>query len=349
MKHTLGLILGAVLSTSAMSFELPGLYTMDDLYQTETPIMIAHRGMGPNSGEDSTKPIENTLKSVAAAYKAGAKIVEIDAQITADGVVVAFHDDFLDDYTCLNSITYSELKDRIPSMTKLKKILNFARFKNRVHSLFNGPITGLVQIEIKTPSPLCDPMDVRGLEIVEGVVDVVQRTRMNEQVTLDSFSPELLMMAHQIAPAIKKDLAISTLQMVDEQTGQYLLSLQTPVLPYTVIDKDVLGLKWAEVGPVYRLPSYYVDENPLLTVQNLIQINFAVGSNMVSVDKEYLGFLETYVGVGQGLAFVQGLQSMGLMVNLYTAENEQEWLFGQQFGVDMITMDDIEAGVALSN
>ncbi|MFG0252604.1 MAG: glycerophosphodiester phosphodiesterase family protein, partial [Phycisphaerales bacterium JB038] len=52
------------------------------------PVAIAHRGMGPNRGEDPTRPIENTVDAVRRGYEAGASVVEVDLTITADGEIV---------------------------------------------------------------------------------------------------------------------------------------------------------------------------------------------------------------------------------------------------------------------
>ena len=52
---------------------------------TRRPILVAHRG-------DSLSHPENTEASVLAALSAGADWVEIDVQVTADGVPVLLHD-----------------------------------------------------------------------------------------------------------------------------------------------------------------------------------------------------------------------------------------------------------------
>ncbi|MEA9987149.1 glycerophosphodiester phosphodiesterase [Subtercola sp. RTI3] len=51
--------------------------------------VIAHRG-------DSSEAPENTVPSFDAALQAGADAIEVDLQLTADGVVVVIHDDLLD-------------------------------------------------------------------------------------------------------------------------------------------------------------------------------------------------------------------------------------------------------------
>ncbi len=66
------------------------------------PRVLAHRGFvpgrkadGAGAGADHAEIVENTLAAFAAAHAAGAPYVESDCHLTADGVVVLFHDDDL--------------------------------------------------------------------------------------------------------------------------------------------------------------------------------------------------------------------------------------------------------------
>src|SRR6516165_8464389 len=86
------------------------------------PFAIAHRGFGDNRGEDPSRPIENSVAAVRRGFQAGASIVEVDVQLTRDGEVVVFHDDFLDDFTCLNSLSFGELRHRMPFIPSLAAV-----------------------------------------------------------------------------------------------------------------------------------------------------------------------------------------------------------------------------------
>ena len=77
------------------------------------PVAIGHHGVGPNTGEDPALPIENTVESVRKAYQEGARVVEVDVQLTKDGRLAVFHDDFLADYSCVHSLTLQELRRRL--------------------------------------------------------------------------------------------------------------------------------------------------------------------------------------------------------------------------------------------
>ncbi|WP_298044901.1 glycerophosphodiester phosphodiesterase family protein [uncultured Microbacterium sp.] len=61
-------------------------------FHAPAPRVLAHRGFVPPGATDF---VENTLAAFAAAHAAGASYVESDCHLTADGVVVLFHDDDL--------------------------------------------------------------------------------------------------------------------------------------------------------------------------------------------------------------------------------------------------------------
>ncbi|MCC2032052.1 glycerophosphodiester phosphodiesterase family protein [Microbacterium allomyrinae] len=61
---------------------------------TATPRVLAHRGLvAPDDARVGV--VENSFAAVAAAHSAGAPYVESDCHLTADGIVVLFHDDDL--------------------------------------------------------------------------------------------------------------------------------------------------------------------------------------------------------------------------------------------------------------
>lgn len=75
------------------------------------PRVLAHRGFVPPDAEGI---VENSIAAVAAAHAAGARYVESDCHVTADGVVVLFHDDDLrrvaDDPRPVAAVTHDELQ-----------------------------------------------------------------------------------------------------------------------------------------------------------------------------------------------------------------------------------------------
>jgi glycerophosphoryl diester phosphodiesterase len=80
---------------------------------TSTPRVLAHRGL-VTADEAATGIVENSFAAVAAAHSAGAEYVESDCHLTADGVVVLFHDDDLSRVTgdprAVSSVSARELE-----------------------------------------------------------------------------------------------------------------------------------------------------------------------------------------------------------------------------------------------
>jgi glycerophosphoryl diester phosphodiesterase len=91
-----------------LSINVPKI-TVDSLMST-TPFYIAHRGSGDEAPE-------HTLEAYRYAVAAGAKALEISVQLTADGVLVCFHDTDISRMTGLTGAiadyTYAQLKNAV--------------------------------------------------------------------------------------------------------------------------------------------------------------------------------------------------------------------------------------------
>lgn len=329
----------AIAATSVLSHagqacnQTHSLSTIDDLLVPEhTPFAIGHRGSGDNLGEDPDKPIENTIPSVTAAYDAGAKIIEVDVSITADNKAVVLHDDFLDDYTCVNTLTFDELKSINPVVPTLQQILRKA--KHFARETPSSP-QGLVIIEVKTPSPLCDPTDSTEQALMSSVLTAIDKTRTRQQVIIESFSPSLLRIAQTAAPDISRNLTMSTVQFLAQEQVEAITGL--PVVP---IDKSAgFGLQWAETGPLYRLPGYASITQYILTAHLL-------GVRIVTLDQQYLALAEQ-TQPGSATALIEQLKTMGMIVTSYTVETQAQWLFLEGLGIDGIFTNDVPMGVSL--
>ena len=298
-------------------------WTVDDLLDLDAkPFAIGHRGFGDNLGEDPSRPIEDTVAAVRRGFMAGISVVEVDVQLTRDHEVVVFHDDFLSDYTCLNRLTMSELNERLPFVPGLRAVLDEARrFNER-----SGPLRGLVIIELKAAAPLCDPHDTQEHAIVSAVTKVIRHADMTRQVMLTSFSPALLFIASDKAPEVTRILSITGLQFLTAAELKKFFGL-----PVTLIDKKLdLGLQWAEIGPIYRLPGYR-------SIAEVLRTAAVTGVRVVEAD---LFFLST-----AGAPFVDALHEFGLKALGFTATDPQEWFFLESLGLDGIYVDDIPFGV----
>lgn len=78
------------------------------------PQLLAHRGLVDSDGA-TAGVVENSFAAVAAAHAAGARYIESDCHLTADGVVVLFHDSSLlrvtGDARLIADVTERELAD----------------------------------------------------------------------------------------------------------------------------------------------------------------------------------------------------------------------------------------------
>lgn len=185
--------------------------TAEDFLQLNVrPIAIGHHGVGPNT-QDPSLPIENTVDSVRLAYNLGARVVEVDVQLTQDGKLAVFHDDFLSDFTCIHSLTLDQLQQRLPYVPELRQVIDVAREFNERSG---DDLGGILIVELKAFSPHCDPADQFEQPLVSAAVSELRQTRMTDKVIFDSFSPALLYLAAQAAPGIPRELDISGLQLL---------------------------------------------------------------------------------------------------------------------------------------
>src|SRR4030095_8727843 len=291
--------------------------TVDDLLALEgRPIAIGHRGFGENLGEDPNRPIENTLSAVRRGLRTGVSVVEVDVQRTADGEIVADHDDFLSDFTCIHRLTLGQLRARMPQVATLHAILLQARSFERPREL-----RGLVIVELKAPSPLCDPGDTQEYALVSSVAAVIRRAEMTHQVILTSFSPVLLLHAQALIPEATRSLTIDVLQFLSPEQIQSALKDRFGDVSVTLIDKRPdLGLQWAEIGSLLRLPSYHSVENGSIgqSIARMIATALTVGARVVEADLVLLGS-------PGGVLVVGALHDFGLKVFGYTVDDEADW------------------------
>ena len=134
----------------------------------EGPIPFAHRG---GAGDWP----ENSMEAFANAVDLGYQYVETDAHVTADGVVIAFHDDHLDRVTdregLISDLPWSEVSQ--------------ARIDGR------APIP-LLEDLLATWPELRINIDPKHDEVVEPLAALLTRTRALDRVCLGSFSDRRL-------------------------------------------------------------------------------------------------------------------------------------------------------------
>lgn len=139
--------------------------------------VVGHRGL-------SGKKIENTIESFTAAVKSGARAVELDVQVSKDGVPVVFHD-FNTGRLCgidhrvtdMNFASLRELKvagkAEIPSLTEV----------------FNAIPETWVFVELKISF---SSSKAEKLALCRAVKLAVSKAKAEKRVTIISFDPESL-------------------------------------------------------------------------------------------------------------------------------------------------------------
>jgi glycerophosphoryl diester phosphodiesterase len=323
--------------SSSLSYSFGGLLALD-----LKPIVFAHEGDGENlanaAGQpaDPSRPINDTVDAVRLGYANGASVVEVDVEITQDGQPVANHDfDFLPDGTCINSYTLDQLQQHAPYIPSLEGVLNQAKRNNR-----GSPHTsGLMVIELKTPSPRCDPNDTSKPALVQAAVDTVRRLRMQDAVLFDGFSPDVVALAAAVAPEIPRELDLDMLQLLtpDQVTAATGLTVKT-------IAKSDFNLTWAELGDVYRLPGYV---SPL----EFLRLAYFLGARVVDYELDFLGtFDQLHAGnpaIPDGAGWVAIAHQFGFKVAADPARTIDLYLYFAYAGADYIYTDPVADAVAL--
>ncbi|MBI3771735.1 MAG: glycerophosphodiester phosphodiesterase [Gammaproteobacteria bacterium] len=305
----------------------------DVLHSDHLPFAIGHRGYGNNMGENPDKPIENTVESVTRAYREGIQVVGLDVVITKDNIAVMMHDDYLGDKTCVNTLTYAELKQRFKEVSTLQQVLQTGRIFS-VKNNADRP-SGLLSIEIKAPAPMCDIDDVTIPALVAAVIADINHTKMEQQVLIESFSPEIIAAVKAAQPSIPRLLSLSMLQLLSPAQLQAITGM-----PVKLVSKQpVFGLQWVEIGPIYRLPIY---ESPYQYVNTLA----ALQSRAAVIDKTALMKMEQ-ITAGNGALLIAQLHNIGISSIAYTVNSAQEWLFLSTLGIDGIYTDNIPMGLSL--
>ena len=100
----------------------------------------------------------------------------------------------------------------------------------------------------------------------------------------------------------------------------------------TPIDKKRnLGLQWAEIGVIYRLPGYR-------SIAEVLSTSAITGVRLVEADLFFLSSARA--------PFVDLLHAFGLKVLGFTADTPEDWFFLESIGLDGVYTNDIPFGVA---
>jgi glycerophosphoryl diester phosphodiesterase len=146
------------------------------------PLVIAHRGA-------SAEAPENTLRAFARALALGVDGIELDVQVTRDGVAVVFHDSSLMRLTG----TRGRIADR--TWAELQKLrVGGEPIPTLADALALTRKQAILQIEIKKGVP------------VAPVLAAIRRTASSGQVILASFESDILRQVAVLAPKLPRML-----------------------------------------------------------------------------------------------------------------------------------------------
>ena len=123
-------------------------------------------------------------------------------------------------------------------------------------------------------------------------------------------------------PDITRNLTLSVLQFLTAEQIADLLEVTV-----TLIDKPLsLGLQWAEIGLLFRLPGY-------ASIAEAVGAAATVEARVFEIDIILLR--------GPGSSLARSLETLGFIVFGFTAERQRQWDFLESRGVAGIYVDDL--------
>ncbi|MGM0881039.1 MAG: glycerophosphoryl diester phosphodiesterase membrane domain-containing protein [Bacillota bacterium] len=154
-------------------------------------LLSSHRG-------DTREAPENSLRAVRAAIENGVDAVEIDAQLTKDGVVVLHHDYNLRRMAGLQmrvkDLTFDELT-MVNIGSRLNKSVEPERIPMLAEALYEAKGKAKLIIDLKSYGP--------GEELARKVVKLIEDFDMVEECYIQSLDRESLKQVRQLNPEIK--------------------------------------------------------------------------------------------------------------------------------------------------
>lgn len=148
---------------------------------------------------------ENTTVAFREAARRGFSMVELDVQLSKDGIPIVFHDSDLRRLAQLphkvSDLTAQELKAKVQAPT-LEEVL------------MDKEITPYINIEIKNRS-------ARDQKVTHKVVDVVKKTQSQHRIIFSSFNPITLRMLWKYLPEVPRAL-LATNDKTDPDSRIYL-------------------------------------------------------------------------------------------------------------------------------
>lgn len=153
------------------------------------PKTQAHRG----AWSKAEGVLENSLEAIESAKASGFPMVEVDIQLSRDGIPVVYHDETLDRLHAkalsIRGTDASELWEvaRVPTLQMILEL---------------KPAPGLFNLELKTSR-------IEGEALERKVVEVIRRTHSADRIMFSSFNPASLWKVAQYLPHVPRAWIVS--------------------------------------------------------------------------------------------------------------------------------------------
>jgi glycerophosphoryl diester phosphodiesterase len=160
------------------------------------PLVFAHRGFG-DLGPD------NSLYAAERALAAGMDGVDVDGQLTSDGVIVIFHDLSVDRLTASSGRVRDKTRGEMLALDLGPKydpairgatVHTFEDFVRAVQQPGGG--RGILMVELKVPGLAASGIEARA-------VAIIQQYQAHDRVILSSFNPFVLRRLKQLDPRVR--------------------------------------------------------------------------------------------------------------------------------------------------
>lgn len=204
------------------------------------PTVIGHRGFGRGSVEAGERTVvENTVESYAAAVGAGLRWVEVDAQRTADDVLVVRHDPTTPDGAFLIDQPAARLHDQgIPALADVLDAL---------------PATVGVNVDVKTV--IEDAVDAPARRTGALLAPVLAAEARRRPLFVSSFDPSLLAYLKEHLPGVPLGL----IGWVNFPLRHAVAAAANLGFQAVCLHTGSFGVNRIEGGPVHRSPGFSVE------------------------------------------------------------------------------------------
>lgn len=168
------------------------------------PTIVAHRGAS------STHP-ENTLPAFEAAVAAGARVVELDARLTSDGVAVVLHDPDVGRTTDGEGFVHEMTAEQVAALRAGNADVpaGVPTLREALRTL-SGRAAVAIEIKNLPGEPAYEPAYE---SIVRAAIDDLEATGFDGPVLVVSFNPHSIASAKALAPDVTTGFL--TTQIVD--------------------------------------------------------------------------------------------------------------------------------------